>query len=252
MKTTLLIDGDIIAYQHAFGTERVTDWGDGVWSWWADENDAARLMDEWIAAMKHKFSADRVIIALSDADNFRKRILPTYKGNRAEARKPILLKRMREHLTANHTTYCRPGLEGDDVLGIIMTSEKIAPGKRICVSIDKDMRTIPGRHYDAKHDKKLMVSELEADRFHMIQTLSGDPTDGYSGCPGIGKVKAHRLLHDKEPREWWPTIVAAYEKAGLTEADALVQARVARILRVTDYDFAKKEPILWTPPSYQA
>ena len=39
----------------------------------------------------------------------------------------------------------------------------------------------------------------------------------------------------------------AFEKKGLTEDDALLQARVARILRASDYDFKKKEPIMWTP-----
>ena len=33
------------------------------------------------------------------------------------------------------------------------------------------------------------------------------------------------------------------------KADALVQARVARILRNTDFNFKTKEPTLWTPPS---
>ena len=33
----------------------------------------------------------------------------------------------------------------------------------------------------------------------------------------------------------------------MTEEDALVNARLARILTVDDYDSEKKEPILWTP-----
>jgi hypothetical protein len=45
----------------------------------------------------------------------------------------------------------------------------------------------------------------------------------------------------------WELIVEAYAKKDLTEADALQQARVARILRFDDYDFNKKKPILWTP-----
>ena len=34
----------------------------------------------------------------------------------------------------------------------------------------------------------------------------------------------------------------------LTEEDALVNARLARILTVDDYDFENKKPKLWTPP----
>ena len=33
----------------------------------------------------------------------------------------------------------------------------------------------------------------------------------------------------------------------LTEEDALVNARLARILTVDDYDFTKNRPILWSP-----
>ena len=39
----------------------------------------------------------------------------------------------------------------------------------------------------------------------------------------------------------------AYIKAGYTRDDALEQARLARILRWTDWDEKKGEPILWTP-----
>jgi DNA polymerase-1 len=45
----------------------------------------------------------------------------------------------------------------------------------------------------------------------------------------------------------WPLIVAAYAKARLDEQYALTMARVARILRWADYDFANKVPKLWLP-----
>ena len=37
------------------------------------------------------------------------------------------------------------------------------------------------------------------------------------------------------------------EKQGLTEEDALLQARVARILRDGEYDYNKEEVVLWKP-----
>jgi DNA polymerase-1 len=42
-------------------------------------------------------------------------------------------------------------------------------------------------------------------------------------------------------------VVAAYEKAGLTEEDAIVQARVARILRYEEFNQKKEEVLLWNP-----
>ena len=65
----------------------------------------------------------------------------------------------------------------------------------------------------------------------------------------MGQVKAEKLLDaalEKEEDMWSP-VVAAYEKAGLTEEDALRQARLARILRWSDWNAEKKAPILWAP-----
>jgi DNA polymerase-1 len=94
----------------------------------------------------------------------------------------------------------------------------------------------------------MTISEAQADYYHMFQTLVGDTSDGYKGCPGVGKVKAEALLSDHD-RSHWDIVKAAYEKAKLTEQDALTQARLARILRWSDWDNTKKEPILWTPTS---
>ena len=47
---------------------------------------------------------------------------------------------------------------------------------------------------------------------------------------------------------WWDAVVEAFTfKAGLTEADALKQARLARILRWSDWNSETKTPILWSP-----
>jgi len=58
-------------------------------------------------------------------------------------------------------------------------------------------------------------------------------------------VKATKILEDAE--DPWAAIVATYESRGLTEDDALIQARCARILRACDYDFKRREIILWQP-----
>ena len=106
------------------------------------------------------------------------------------------------------------------------------------------MRTLAGWHYDFLRDIYEYIPEEEADKNFLMQTLTGDPVDGYSGCPKIGAVNAARIM-DKDCS--WNAVVAAFEKQGLTAHDALIQARVARILRAGDYDFKKKEVKLWTP-----
>jgi len=77
-----------------------------------------------------------------------------------------------------------------------------------------------------------------------MQAVAGDSVDGYSGCPGIGPVRAERMLKDQPD---WAKVVEIYESKKLSADDALVQARVARILRFGEYDQVTETVKLWTP-----
>ncbi len=242
---TLLIDADLLAYQTAAGHETQIDWGEGVWTTSVDVPFACAAMDDKIANWKDDLDADEAVICISDSVNFRLSIFPGYKASRSGRRLPTGLKALKAHLADTYSSFIRPGLEADDVMGILSTHPKLIPGEKIIVSEDKDMATIPGLLFNPRKDELREVSEHEADYFHLYQTLIGDTADEYPGCPGVGPVKAAVILSE-EP--WWPRVVAAFEKKGLTEADAILQARVSRILRSTDFNFQTKEPILWSPP----
>ena len=255
--TTILLDGDIVAYQFASAAEKETYWGDGLWTLHSQEQDTIPPMEDFLDGLKDKLKADRLIVALTDGVNWRKDVLPSYKSNRAEKRKPIILPVVRQHLLDNYETFLRPTLEGDDVLGILMTSRKLVPGDKVLVSIDKDMKTIPGSHYHMREGRHFEVSPAYAQYCHFFQTLTGDQTDGYSGCPGIGPKKAEGILENFTNHEAgtfdakaaWAQIVKVYEKAKLGPDEALTQARVARICHASDYDFKEKKVKLWCPPS---
>lgn len=140
------------------------------------------------------------------------------------------------------------GLEADDLLGILATT----PPKyddAIVVSLDKDLRTIPGRHLNpGKETEPVVVTELEADHSWLMQTLTGDTSDGYVGIPGVGPKKALKILMNTSSlAAKWRRVVEAFRADKLTEADALTQARVARILRRSDYDKDSKSVLLWHP-----
>jgi DNA polymerase-1 len=47
--------------------------------------------------------------------------------------------------------------------------------------------------------------------------------------------------------ELWDIILMAYGSKGLTEDDAILQARMAHILRATSYNFKTKKIRLWQP-----
>jgi DNA polymerase-1 len=244
---TLLIDADVVAYKAATSVEVAAEWEPGYWTWHCDEYEVRRAIDDQIDKVMGDLDGKDYRLCLTDsAGNFRKRILPTYKGNRSNVKKPLVLKAIRQWLIEEKGAYLRPGLEGDDCMGIFATWSKLK-GEKVIVSIDKDMKTIPGL-YSRDGETIVEVSEDEADYWHLFQTLTGDQTDGYSGCPGIGPKKAEAILqHPDNQDDLWGVVVRTFVKAGLNEDEALVQARVARILRASDYDFEKKEPILWTP-----
>jgi DNA polymerase-1 len=250
--TTLLIDSDIVAYKFASANQKNFDWdGDGdIVSHVADLEDVLPDVDQYLAELVSYLKADSFIVCLScdSADNWRKDILPSYKENRSGTIKPQLLAPIKNAMRERYNCYERPRLEADDIMGILSTHPKLVEGKKIIVSEDKDMKTIPGWLYNpAKDLKPKFITEQTAHYWHLYQTLIGDTTDGYKGCPGIGPKKGDMWLSTPELGCHWDAVVAAYESKGLTEEDALVQARVARICHYTDYNFKTKEVIPWTP-----
>ena len=136
----------------------------------------------------------------------------------------------------------KPSLEGDDALGIYATK---FPGN-IIVSPDKDMKQIPGQLYN--FDDVFTITPEQGAKWHLLQTMAGDNTDGYSGVPTIG-VKRSRKNYFEEKGYTWKAVVETFEEKGMTEEDALVNARLAKILTADDYDFERKEPKLWSPSS---
>ena len=89
-----------------------------------------------------------------------------------------------------------------------------------------------------------VVTEEEANFNHLCQTLSGDRTDNYSGIPGCGPITAEKILKGNET---WAAVSDAYKRAGLTEEDALANARCARICRDGDYTPKTGQVRLWKP-----
>lgn len=179
-------------------------------------------------------------MGLSCGHNFRKTLDPTYKANRKKTRKPMAFFRAIEWVKETYHFIELEGLEADDVLGL--ESQNF---EAICSS-DKDLRTIPGRLYNPMKKTWEDVTPIEADRWFYSQVLMGDTADGYKGCPGIGAVKAERLLAPCNSRPAMEAVVReAYAKAGLDDDAALLQARLARILRPGEY-WKQKGPLLFS------
>jgi DNA polymerase-1 len=239
---TLLIDGDIVAYRAATACEQPIDWGDGHWTLHAFEHEVEQNIDHFMENLIKDSKVKDWVTCLTGPKNFRKNVAASYKANRNDKRKPMLLPHARAYLVNEWKGRIDENIEADDTLGLLATS---GDGYMIW-SIDKDLMTIPAYHFVDGEVK--IVGEAEADYWFFYQTLVGDSTDNYKGCPNIGPKKAKGLL-DADCS--WETVVKAFENAGLSATVALEQARLARILRHGEYDFNTKEVSLWEPNAIQ-
>ena len=237
----LLIDADFTVYKCCAAAETEIDFGDDVIVVTSKFSEAyACVMREIKKIQRHFGSFDDIILFFSSSNNFRKKIQGDYKGHR-NRKKPCGYKRVIRNLKIEYDVCIMPELEADDAMGIYAT--KLTGN--IIVSPDKDMRQIPGKLYNL--EDTTYITPEEGPRWHLIKTLAGDQTYGYSGEPGIG-VKRAETLFNKEGYSW-QTVIKAFEDKGLTEEDALLNARLARILTDEDYDSKQKQPKLWTPES---
>lgn len=279
---TLLVDGDTIAFMIAAACQHTQEDDQGFIQPYANILEGEAVVDNMLLGLMRDLGAHFMNVYLSDPEgNWRKELFPDYKSNRKDSARPLLLGRLKEYLRAKYGATSWPGLEADDVLGILATSEAEYPGKKIVVGKDKDFKTFPCfLHTLGDRDgRKPVVQEITreyADTFHLIQTLAGDRVDGYPGCPGLGMERARRIMDERkvlvpergvitrgprkgqETAKWvagppndpnlWAVVVSNYEKAGQNEQSALLSARLAHILQADEYNFDTGEITLWVPP----
>ena len=80
-------------------------------------------------------------------------------------------------------------------------------------------------------------------------SIAGDATDGIIGVKGLGMVSANKLLANTPDTQdaLWSKVAETYTKKGYSLADAILNARLTRILREGDYNYSTGEVKLWNP-----
>ena len=253
MSRTILVDADIFAYVASSATQGTFHFTPGSPpATSSDPEEAIRITRNAIEDVANKLKATRIIVCLTDDTNFRSSVYPLYKQNRKDVEKPEALLAVKAWYAEHYECYRRPGLEADDCMGILATHPKLVPGEKIIVSSDKDMKTIPGLLFNPQKDRKKprRITPIAANRYFFEQTITGDATDGYPGAKGVGPKSPFvaALATARSLGQMWKIVLDAYASKGFTPEDALQQARCARILRATDWDFEKRAPRLWCPP----
>jgi 5'-3' exonuclease len=238
----LLIDADILAYEAVSGAQQEVELDTDVWQIYCDLKEARKLFNNSIDKLMTDTTQEDYILCFSDPErvNFRKQLNPgVYKANRS-GRKPVGYWPFVHKIMKRRNVQSWPRLEADDVIGIMATRDE---GKHVIWSIDKDLKQIPGRHLVDGIEE--VQDEDDADYWFYRQVLTGDAVDNYPGCKGIGPVKADKALKGQEDR--WSAVLNQYIAAGHTEADALLNARMAFILRHGNYNIEKGTIRLWKP-----
>lgn len=238
----LLIDGDMIIYKAACAAEEEIRWDDETWTLQTNMNDAKEIVETQIKSIIKALNSSLIKVFFSPSRTFRHNLWPAYKSNRKDKRKPLGLRELREWVSEKYDAVCYENIEADDAIGIWVTED---PENRIAVSGDKDFGTLPCTWYNHLNEELKTTNEKDANHFHLVQSLTGDTTDGFSGLKGIGPATAEKIL--KKGGDLWQTVVDAYKSKGSTEEEALLTARLARILRSGDYDFSNNTVTLWNP-----
>ena len=243
---TLLIDADWLIYNSCCACEQDTRWTEHEHTLHSDEGDIMNLIDsridvfKTIAGEKHD-----IIMCFTSYPTFRHEIFPEYKIHRIGKRKPLALRSVINSCKKIYDCVSYPNLEGDDVLGLLATNGQYK--NPIIVSVDKDMRTIPCKLIAAEEVEH--ITEKKANRHWFEMSIAGDSTDGIVGVKGTGMVTATKLLADTPDTidALWSKVAETYTKKGYTLADAILNARLTRILREGDYDYKTGEVKLWQP-----
>lgn len=200
----------------------------------------------------NQLQTSKYTVYLSGERNYRDEIAPDYKANRDPDHKPIHYDAITEYLRDNWKAKVVDGQEADDAMGIEQWTQhplvemvgldyQRASAKTIICTIDKDMDMIPGWHYNFVKDNKYWVTEHEAIRFFYSQMLTGDRVDNIPGVPGIGPVKAAKILAGAEDyEEMYERVQDQYEARGMGDS-LLPTARLLWIRREPDE--------MWEPPT---
>jgi 5'-3' exonuclease len=241
MQTKLLVDADFFFYRSASAAEEEQEYSPDLTVIVGDFRRGKQIVEQELTKLRTKFDSDDVMLFFTDTKNFRKGIDPSYKGNRVK-RKPCGYLKLKTWGMETYPSLIMPTLEADDALGIAATSGEY--NNFVLISPDKDMLQIPCRIYNLKDE--FTQTKEDAERKLYEQALTGDSTDGYSGCPTVGPKRAGIIL-DKAKGDYWSAVVETFKDNGLTYEDALRNLRLARILQTEDWDAVNQTPILITP-----
>ena len=119
-----------------------------------------------------------------------------------------------EYINQRYETLYFDDLEADDLLSMLQGDETFI------FSHDKDLKQVPGFHWDMKNLDWIYISEQKGMRSLFTQILTGDSTDNFGGLKGFGQVSLNKLIKevgpDVDPTLFFYKVIKLYiDKYGL-------------------------------------
>lgn len=252
----LIGDFDSLCYGHCFANEQNGEVKRN------GELFMRKGLDESIKAMIKDTGGTDYKVFLTGKNNFRDKVSPTYKANRANMKRPVLLPKARQHLVDEHYATISDGLEADDLVCIEMTECNDMGVPCVLAGIDKDLMQCPGLHYrwPLKGKDSVFTEVNEHDGWVNLytQSLLGDKVDNimqyYDGKShtwkkdyGLGAKGAEKALYNcKTEAEFQQAVLDVYatltkrsDGSIPTEEDFKVNMDLLYLLRSQDdgWDF---------------
>lgn len=211
----VLIDGDIVAVRAAAASEeRITKEVNGQVIRTREPKTEQELIwniDSILTTINRSFPNSDFIIVIGGGSNFRTRVDSSYKANRSPEDKPLLIDEARNYLKSFGALEA-PYVETDDILSILQNysislHDDPMDSRSVIATIDKDLDSVPGHHYNFVTGDKYFIEYENARYCYWSQVMIGDSVDNIKGIPGIGSKKAAKILAE-----------VAYDPAGMRDA----------------------------------
>ena len=140
----------------------------------------------------NRFKADAYVFCFSAPSSkiFRNAIAQEkeYKGNRGKGTDPYFytnkwddMAYVFEYINDRYETLYMDDLEADDILAMVQNEHTFI------YSEDKDLKQVPGWHWDSEKNKIIAVDETDGLRSLALQLLKGDSGDNIPGLKGFGE-----------------------------------------------------------------
>lgn len=130
-----------------------------------------------------------------------------YKGNRKTLDSPAVVSIKRDivdYVKMRYPSLMFSDLEADDIVSMLQDDETFV------YSEDKDLKQVPGTHWDIKNKCFYEVTEYESLAFLMKQMLMGDAVDNVAGLRGYGPATCDTLLTNISSLDMPLTVLEQY------------------------------------------